>query len=189
MWYIWRVFYFSFAQIFSLIYIVPVSYSLTHLASFVGMACKTWLHSFSFVPILHRRSSTLPAMSHLLNRSSQSGRLFSSFANRPSPTPVHAQAKRGFSSKNDDVAVASRKRAHTLSLSLSLSKYWTWWSSESDFVINYYWICSFCCCCCCCCCCLFWISWGCSVWSAIENSGISRPYSESEEQANRFVRR
>ncbi|KAK4603651.1 hypothetical protein RGQ29_012242 [Quercus rubra] len=73
------------------------------------MACKTWLHSFSLVPILHRRSSTLPAMSHLLNRSSQSGRLFSSSANRPSPptTPVHAQAKRGFSSKNDDVAVAS----------------------------------------------------------------------------------
>ena len=165
---------------------MPVSYSLTHLASFVGMACKTWLHSFSFVPILHRRSSTLPAMSHLLNRSSQSGRLFSSSANRPSPptTPVHAQAKRGFSSKNDDVAVASRTRTHTHSLSLSLSKYWTWWSSESDFVINYYWICSFCCCCC-----LFWISWGCSVWSAIENSGISRPYSESEEQANRFVRR
>ncbi|XP_050271204.1 peptide deformylase 1B, chloroplastic/mitochondrial [Quercus robur] len=74
------------------------------------MACKTWLHSFSFVPILHRRSSTLPAMSHLLNRSSQSGRLFSSSANRPSPPPtipVHAQAKRGFSSKNDDVAVAT----------------------------------------------------------------------------------
>lgn len=71
------------------------------------MACKTWLHSFSLVPILHRRSSTLPAMSHLLNRSSQSGRLFSSSANRPSPTPVHTQAKRGFSSKNDDVAVAS----------------------------------------------------------------------------------
>ena len=100
----------------------PVSCSLTHLASFVGMACKTWLHSFSFVPILRRRSSTLPAMSHLLNRSSQSGQLFSSSVNRPSPptTPVHAQAKRGFSSKNDDVAVASRKRAHTLSLSLSL---------------------------------------------------------------------
>ncbi|KAM3761428.1 hypothetical protein ACB098_01G267400 [Castanea mollissima] len=74
------------------------------------MACKTCLHSFSLVPILHRRSSTLPAMSHLLNRSSESGRLFSSSANRPSPpptTPVHAQAKRGFSAKNDDVAVAS----------------------------------------------------------------------------------
>ena len=111
---------FIYTYFFTNIYRACLLQSHTRLASFVGMACKTWLHSFSFVPILHRRSSTLPAMSHLLNRSSQSGRLFSSFANRPSPTPVHAQAKRGFSSKNDDVAVASRKRAHTLSLSLSL---------------------------------------------------------------------
>ncbi|GMY13350.1 peptide deformylase 1B, chloroplastic/mitochondrial [Fagus crenata] len=78
------------------------------------MACKTWLHSFplshALVPIL-RRHSTLPAMFHPLSRSSQSANFFSS-ANPslspppPPPTPVHAQAKRGSSFKDEDVVAS-----------------------------------------------------------------------------------
>lgn len=72
------------------------------------MACATWLHPFpspALVPILRCRS-TLAAAFHRVIGPSPPGRLFSS-ANRPSLpplTPVRAQAKRGFSFKDDEVA-------------------------------------------------------------------------------------
>ncbi|KAE8021527.1 hypothetical protein FH972_007410 [Carpinus fangiana] len=73
------------------------------------MACAAWLHSFplphALVPVLRRRSSLASAF-HRATWPSPPGQFFS-FASGPSSptlTPVRAQAKRGFSFKDDEVA-------------------------------------------------------------------------------------
>ncbi|XP_059450766.1 peptide deformylase 1B, chloroplastic/mitochondrial [Corylus avellana] len=73
------------------------------------MACAAWLHSFplphALAPVLRRRSS-LAATFLRVTRPSPTGRFFSFVSEPSSPTltPVRAQAKRGFSFKDDEVA-------------------------------------------------------------------------------------
>ncbi|KAM7509139.1 hypothetical protein LguiA_019592 [Lonicera macranthoides] len=73
------------------------------------MACSTWLYSSTLshvlFPFLHSRSSLLPSNIRSFHRINGTGG-FISFANRfkPPAMAVHAQAKRGFSLKEDEVA-------------------------------------------------------------------------------------
>ncbi|WRX22484.1 Peptide deformylase - like 1 [Theobroma cacao] len=75
------------------------------------MACTSWLHLHStsltrvFIPIPHHPTALSTAFLHRLNRFTSPPR-FTSSLNQTNPqlTPVHAQAKRGFLSKDDEVA-------------------------------------------------------------------------------------
>ncbi|BFG26901.1 hypothetical protein CerSpe_131740 [Prunus speciosa] len=71
------------------------------------MACAAWLQplssSHALFPTLCRRP-TFPAIFHRLTRFSSTVRLVSTMNRSP---PVHAQAKRGFSVKEDEVATAA----------------------------------------------------------------------------------
>ncbi|KAK6256462.1 hypothetical protein SCA6_017767 [Theobroma cacao] len=75
------------------------------------MACTSWLHLHStsltrvFIPIPHHPTALSTAFLHRLNRFTSPAR-FTSSLNQTNPqlTPVHAQAKRGFLSKDDEVA-------------------------------------------------------------------------------------
>lgn len=146
------------------------------------MASATCLHTFSVSHALvpaHLPRSTLTDIFH---RFTPSGRLFShaNGTSLPSLAPVHAQAKRGSAFKDDDVA--SRKHAPALLsifahlfnlLVLNVARYFerkTW----ELLILRYSAFLVF-----------RWLS---SLWSAAQNSGISRAYTESEEQANRLVR-
>ncbi|GMJ08820.1 peptide deformylase 1B [Hibiscus trionum] len=75
------------------------------------MACASWLHLHSpsltrvILPILHHPTAPSTAFLHRLNYFSSPARLtFSVNQTNPLLTPVHAQAKRGFSSKDNKIA-------------------------------------------------------------------------------------
>ncbi|KAK8619092.1 hypothetical protein V6N13_133059 [Hibiscus sabdariffa] len=75
------------------------------------MACASWLHLHSssltrvILPILHHPTAPSTAFLHRLNRFSSPARLtFAVNQTNPLLTPVHAQAKRGFSSKDNKMA-------------------------------------------------------------------------------------
>ncbi|KAK8479691.1 hypothetical protein V6N11_009835 [Hibiscus sabdariffa] len=75
------------------------------------MACASWHHLHSpsltrvILPILHHPTAPSAAFLHRLNRFSSPARLtFAVNQTNPLVTPVHAQAKRGFSSKDNKMA-------------------------------------------------------------------------------------